>query len=670
VAAFFPAAVPEVRALLPALGFLISTFSVGGPRSLTKRIEGKERLSMKERVQKFGRFLSGMVMPNIGAFIAWGLIAALFIPDGWIPNETINRMVSPMLKYLLPILIGYTGGKAVGGQKGAVTGALATLGAIAATDSTMFIGAMICGPLGGWCIKKFDKAMEGHIPAGFEMVVNNFSVGIIGAILAILSIFVIGPVCVFLTGILEMGVRFLVDHSLLPLTAVLVEPAKVLFLNNAINHGVFTPIGTAEALEAGKSILFMIESNPGPGLGLLLAYCVAGKGETRSSAGAAAFIQFVGGIHEIYFPYVLMNPIVILGPMIGNIVGIFTLSALGGGLVAAASPGSIIAEMLMTPKGGYFANIAGIGIACVVSFVVSVFLLKVFGKDASLEEAQAQVAASKAASKGQAIPAASGASVSAKDVKKIVFACDAGMGSSAMGATMVRNKLKDAGITDIEVIHYPVGEIPSDCQIVVTHHELSGRAAERAPQARIIPIKNFMGAPEYDVLVKELLEARKGGSSAPAAPAAEEKPAASGEILLEKKNIILNCKPVSPEEAIRACGRLMVESGYVDESYIQGMLDREKSFSVAIGSHVAIPHGTDASRAAIKKTGLVVMTYPEGIAWGDDTVRLVVGIASKGEDHLGILGKIVEVAETEEDTDALVDNATADQLYKLLNGLE
>ncbi len=632
---------------------------------------------MKEKVQKFGRFLSGMVMPNIGAFIAWGLIAALFIPDGWLgkwgPAATINTMVVPMLSYLRPILIGYTGGKVVGGQKGAVTGALATLGAIASTDSTMFIGAMICGPLGGWGIKKFDKAMEGHIPAGFEMVVNNFSVGIIGGILAVLSIFVIGPACVVVTDWLGAGVKFLVDRSLLPLTAVLVEPAKVLFLNNAINHGVFTPIGTEEAAALGKSILFMIESNPGPGLGLLLAYCVAGKGETRSSAGAAAVIQFVGGIHEIYFPYILMNPIVILGPMVGNIVGIFTLSALGGGLVAAASPGSIIAEVLMTPKGGYFANFAGIAVAAVVSFFISVFLLKFFGKDASLEEAQAQVAASKAASKGQAIPAASGASVSAKDVKKIVFACDAGMGSSAMGATMVRNKLKDAGITDIEVIHYPVGEIPGDCQIVVTHHELSGRAAERAPQARIIPIKNFMGAPEYDVLVKELLEGRKGGApAAAAAPVEEAKPAGERPILLEKKNILLNCKPVSPEEAIKAVGKLMVESGYAEEGYVQGMLERNASFPVAIGSHVAIPHGTNESRGFIKKTGLIVMTYPEGIIWGEDEelVRLVVGIASTGEEHMDILDRIVQVAETEEDTDKLVDDATVDQLYKLLNGLE
>lgn len=619
-------------------------------------------------------------MPNIGAFIAWGLIAALFIEAGWFPNATIAQMVSPMLSYLLPILIAYTGGKMVGGQKGAVAGSLAALGAIASTESTMFIGAMICGPLGGWCIKKFDEKMEGHIPAGFEMVVNNFSVGIIGGLLAILSIFAIGPTCVVLTDILGNGVGWLVDHSLLPLTAVLVEPAKVLFLNNAINHGVFTPIGTeqVEALRAageiGKSILYMIESNPGPGLGLLLAYCVAGKGETRSSAGAAAIIQFVGGIHEIYFPYVLMNPIVILGPMIGNVCGIFTLNLLGGGLSGPASPGSVIAELMLTPKGCYFANIAGIAVAGAVSFAISVFLLKFFGKDSSLAEAQAQVAASKAASKGQAAPsdAPTGAQVDIHSVKKIVFACDAGMGSSAMGATMLRNKLKDAGITDIEVIHHPVSEIPGDCQIVVTHHELAHRAVASNPRARVIPIQNFMGAPEYAMLVDELVAARNGKAApAPAAPKATEAPAAAGPILLDRKNIVLNCETVTPEEAIRACGRLMVESGYCTEGYVQGMIERNEGFPVAIGSHVAIPHGTNEAREFIQKTGLVVMTYPKGIVWGEDEelVRLVIGIASKGEEHLDILNRIVEVCESEEDTDALVDNATVEELYKKLNGL-
>ncbi len=630
---------------------------------------------MKERVQKFGRFLSGMVMPNIGAFIAWGFITALFIPDGWFPNERINEMVSPMLNYLLPLLIGYTGGRMLADQKGAVTGAIATLGVIVGVPGTpMFIGAMIAGPLGGWCIKKFDQAMEGHIPAGFEMLVNNFSVGIIGGVLAVLSMFVIGPVCSALTGILGAGVGFLVGHGLLPLTAILVEPAKVLFLNNAINHGVFTPIGVQQATELGKSILFMIESNPGPGLGLLLAYVVAGKGSSKSSAAGAAFIQFVGGIHELYFPFVLMNPILILGPMTGNIVGIFLLQLLGGGLKAAASPGSIIAELLMTPRGAYFANIVGIAAACAVSFVVTLALMKLFVREEAegdFEAAQAALAESKAIAKGQ-VPAANAVYVDPRDVKKIVFACDAGMGSSAMGATMLRNKLKGAGITDITVVHAPVSEVPKDCQIIVTHHELSARAANDNPGVRIIPIKNFMGAPEYDALVTEMVEGRgaAGAQSAGSVHAAEADKVQAGEILLKKENIKLGLKPVAPEQAIRDCGRMMVEAGIVEEGYIEGMIERNKSFPVAIGNHVAIPHGTNEARKFIIHNGLVCMTYPDGIAWDEDTVKLVVGIAVKdGGDHVDVLGAVAEAADTEEATDALVSSGDVDLIYKKLNGL-
>lgn len=457
---------------------------------------------MKEQVQKFGRFLSGMVMPNIGAFIAWGIITALFIADGWLPNEQFATLVDPMLKYLLPLLIGYTGGKMIGGQRGAVVGAIATIGVIVGADIPMFIGAMIAGPLGGLAIKWFDKAMEGHIPAGFEMLINNFSAGIIGGILALICMLAINPLCVAITSILSVGVQFLVGHGLLPLTAVFVEPAKVLFLNNAINHGIFTPMGIEESAQIGRSILFMIESNPGPGLGLLLAYCVAGKGSAKSSAPGAAIIQFLGGIHEIYFPYVLMNPILILAPIAGNICGIFTLSLLGGGLKAAASPGSIIAEMLLTPKGHYIANILGIAIAAAVSFALGVVLLKMFGKEESLEDAQKKMRDMKAGSKSQAQTSAA----LPADVRKIVFACDAGMGSSAMGATLLRKKLRTAGLETIEVVHAPVSEIPGDAQIIVTHHELRERAAASCPSARLVTITNFMGAPEYDTLVQELAE--------------------------------------------------------------------------------------------------------------------------------------------------------------------
>ncbi|MDR1386676.1 MAG: PTS mannitol transporter subunit IICBA [Propionibacteriaceae bacterium] len=453
---------------------------------------------MKQSIQRAGRFLSSMVMPNIGAFIAWGLITALFIPDGWTPNSALAQLVDPMLKYLIPLLIAYTGGHVVAKQRGAVVGAIAGFGVIIGADVPMILGAMMAGPLGGLAIKGFDRLVAGRIKPGFEMLVNNFSAGIIGGCLAVIGLLGINPLCVALTGWLGAGVQFLVDHSILPLTAILVEPAKVLFLNNAINHGVFTPLGVEQAAEVGKSIFFMIESNPGPGLGLLLAYALLGRGAAKASAPGAIIIQFLGGIHEIYFPYVLMNPIVILGPIAGNVCAIFTLQVMNGGLVAAASPGSIFAELAMTPKGGFIANILAIAIAAAVSFAVSCLLLRLFGKDGDLSLAQRQTADLKAESKGGAVAAP------AATVSRIVFACDAGMGSSAMGATMLRKKLAQAGLTGLEVVHAAVSDIPPDAQIVVTHHELAERAAQANPTARLVLITNFMGAPEYDSLVAEL----------------------------------------------------------------------------------------------------------------------------------------------------------------------
>jgi PTS system mannitol-specific IIC component len=454
-------------------------------------------MSVKQQVQSVGRSLSAMVMPNLGAFIAWGLITALFIPTGWLPNERLGGLVGPMITYLLPLLIGYTGGKMTGGVRGGVVGAIATMGVIVGASIPMFLGAMIAGPLGGFLIKKLDEALEGHIPAGFEMLVNNFSAGILGGILALLCFLGIGPLAETCTNALGAGVGWLVSHKLLPFASVLVEPAKILFLNNAINHGVFTPLGAQQAQEAGRSIYYMIESNPGPGLGLLLAYCLAGKGSAKSSAPGAVIIHFLGGIHEIYFPYVLMNPVLILAMMGGGFTGVLVLVILGGGLIAPASPGSIFAELMMTPKGAYFANIAGILAGGAVSFLLSMILLKAFGKDAEggLEAAQEKTRANKAEAKGMS-------PISAANVKKIIFACDAGMGSSAMGATKLRKKIKEAGLS-IDVAHSPVSEV-KEADIIVCHKELAERARAACPSARVVTITDFLNAPEYEQLINEL----------------------------------------------------------------------------------------------------------------------------------------------------------------------
>lgn len=457
---------------------------------------------MKEKVQLFGRFLSGMVMPNIGAFIAWGLITALFIPTGWWPNESLAALVSPMSTVLLPLLIAYTGGAAIHGQRGGVIGAIATMGVIVGSDIPMFIGAMIVGPLAAWVMKKFDRLLEGKIPAGFEMLVNNFSLGILGAVLTLLTLKGVTPLVESLNEAMRAGVGFFVDNKLLPMASIFIEPAKVLFLNNAINHGIFSPMGIQQVEETGKSIFFLLEANPGPGLGVLLAYCLAGKGSAKSSAPGAVIIHFLGGIHEIYFPYILMNPLLLLSVIAGGASG-FVEQMFGAGLSAPASPGSIIAILGMTPRGGYLPVILGVLVATAVSFFISMPILKFAAKDEDLESSKNRMKEMKNAAKGIA-DEKKAVAVDTKDIRKIVFACDAGMGSSAMGATVLKKKLTAAGLGGIEVMHSPVSSIPSDAQIVVTHQELGERAGHSNPNARLVLITNFLAAPEYDELIKEL----------------------------------------------------------------------------------------------------------------------------------------------------------------------
>lgn len=458
---------------------------------------------MKEKVQVFGRFLSGMVMPNIGAFIAWGLITALFIPTGWWPNERLAALVSPMSQMLLPLLIAYTGGQVVAGQRGGVIGAIATMGVIVGADVPMFIGAMIVGPLAAWIIKKFDRLMEGHVKAGFEMLVNNFSLGIIGAILAVVAMLGITPLVAALNGAMEIGVNFFVDRGLLPLASIFIEPAKVLFLNNAINHGILSPLGIKQVEEFGKSVFFLLEANPGPGLGVLLAYCIAGKGSAKSSAPGAVIIHFLGGIHEIYFPYILMNPLLLLAVMAGGASGIFLFQMFGVGLTAPASPGSMLAILMMAERHSYIGLLLGVAVSTVVTLVIALPLLKFTGKDVSLQDAQKKKDAMKQQAKGLEAEVAK-VPENLGQISKIVFACDAGMGSSAMGATVLRKKIAAAGLTGMSVIHASVSSIPSDAQVVVTHQELRERAHHSCPDAELVLITNFLAAPEYDLLVERL----------------------------------------------------------------------------------------------------------------------------------------------------------------------
>lgn len=631
-----------------------------------------KKTNIQQKVQKFGRSLSGMIMPNIGAFIAWGLLTALFIPTGWCPNEYLGKLVDPMLKYLLPILIGYTAGKNIAGDRGGVTGAIATMGVVIGSSIPMFIGAMMMGPLGGWCIKKFDKWTEGKVKDGFEMLINNFSIGIIGLLLAIFGYMFVGDIVIWLTKTLSKLTVVLIDHHLLPLVALVVEPAKVMFLNNAINHGIFSPIGIEQANELGKSVMFLFETNPGPGLGVLLACWAFGKGATRQSAPGAIIIQSLGGIHEIYFPYILARPGLLLGAIAGSAAALGFYQLTDAGLVAPASPGNFITLPVMAPKGQTLIILGGILIAAAVSFLVSIPFMR--GKEKSVEE-DLHIDESRAGF-----------------INLIMFACDAGMGSSALGATRFRKRTSLAGL-EVKVRNCAVDQVPDVTDLIVCQRGLAERVKDSNPDKEVVIIDNFLSDPALDRLLERLIrmEAEGSGEIAGQAGNDEEMAGNDGEMvgndgkmdgkegkdeegkdgkeesLLRLENIRTGLAPESKEEAIRRAGKILHESGYVDAEYIDAMIARENLTTTYMGMGLAIPHGTSEAKAAVRKSGIVVLQYPEGVDFEGEKAHLIIGIAGVGDAHLEILAKVSEALEDEEVLERLSQNATAEEIYQTLN---
>ncbi len=664
----------------------------------------KPRTSVRVGVQKFGTFLSGMIMPNIGAFIAWGLITALFIEKGWIPVPALGGfgtnaegvpnigLVGPMITYLLPLLIGYTGGKMVHDVRGGVVGAIGTMGVIVGAGIPMFIGAMIMGPLGGWTMKQLDRLWDGKIRPGFEMLVNNFSAGIWGALLAMLGFYGISPlVSAFSTGAGNV-VQFLVNNGLLPLTSIFIEPAKVLFLNNAINHGVLTPLGIQQSLEQGKSILFLLEANPGPGLGILLAYMFFGRGAAKASAPGAAIIHFLGGIHEIYFPYVLMKPILILAAIGGGMTGIATLAITNSGLVAPAAPGSIIAVIAQTSRDSYVGVILAVILATAVSFLIASLILRTSknkGED-DLTEATSRMEAMKG--KKSSVSSAlvgeragdQGGTVLTRPVQNIVFACDAGMGSSAMGASVLRNKIKAAGFPDVKVTNSAIANLNDTYDVVVTHEDLTERAQPKTASAVHYSVDNFMNSPRYDEIVELVRSSNseEGAASeesttaepAAAAPeaaathgahAAEPAAAVEGKGVLLRESVVLNGTAADRDSAIDEAGKLLLDRGAVDVSYVHAMHEREESVSTYMGSFLAIPHGTNDAKEHINHSAVSIIRYPEGIDWGGKQVKFVVGVAGLNNEHLHILSSIAKIFTNKAQVAQLEEATTVDEVLEL-----
>lgn len=469
-------------------------------------------VSLRVKAQRFGGKLSAMVLPNLGAFMGWGILTALGI---WLSNDMLKAFITPVLTYLLPLLIAISGGKMIYGEKGAVIGAFTTMGVIIGADISMLLGAMIIAPLSAWLLKKLDAVVEPFIPVGFELLIGNLTVAVLGAAIAVIGCVWLAPAITSLSAVFSAGVSTLENNNLLPLTAIFIEPAKVLFLNNAIGQGILTPLGTTQLNEFGKSVLFLLESNPGPGLGILLAYCFFGKGNAKANAYGASVIHFFGGIHEIYFPFILMNPLTVLAAIAGGITGTFLFTLFNVGLVGVSSPGSIITIMMMASAGDQLLILLAVLASTAVSFLVASVIVKHSKQNdedvnKNLKEAAKQMESLKGKkSRISSVFEEKEVVTDFHAIKRIVYVCDAGMGSSAMGASVIAKRLRKAGITDITVEHARVMDLPdAKADLIVTHVSLKQIAHEKQPDIEIISIEDYLNAPEYDELVNKIKAAR------------------------------------------------------------------------------------------------------------------------------------------------------------------
>ncbi|HMR13781.1 MAG TPA: PTS sugar transporter subunit IIA, partial [Arachnia sp.] len=597
------------------------------------------------------------------------------------------------------LLIANTGGRMVYDFRGGVVGVLGTMGAIVGSDYLiaqfnatlpegasqlgqihMFIGAMIMGPLSAWVMKKLDALWAGKVRAGFEMLVDMFSAGIAGFLMMLFGFTAIARLVNVIMDVLGSAVAWLIETGLLPLVSIVIEPAKVFFLNNAINHGVLTPLGTAQSDLDGKSILFLLEANPGPGLGLLLAFTFFGLGAARASAPGAAIIHFLGGIHEIYFPYVLMKPQLLIAMILGGMTGVTTNMVFGSGLRGPAAPGSFLAVLFQTASDSYVGVILSVVLSATVTFLVAAFILRLSRKR-DLEKGDAgdlsAAVAKTQANKGKESAALSalgggGAAKIERPITSIVFACDAGMGSSAMGASVLRKKIKDAGYDNVTVVNKAVRNLEDNIDVLVTQRELGDRAVALAPSAVAVFVDNFMNSPRYDEVLQMVIDSHAVGAQPVAAAAAasvQEAPAPSadaGPDVLAAESVVLSGAATDAASAIAEAGNLLVAAGGVDAAYVDAMHEREELVSTYMGSFLAIPHGTNEAKDSVKRSTMSFVRYPEGIDWNGNPVKFVVGIAGANNTHLEILQKVAITFSNLEQVDRLEQASTVQQIIDIL----
>lgn len=594
--------------------------------------------------------MSKIIIQSIPFFILLGFLN-LFNER----NYFLFQLKETLRNYIIPVIICYNSGKEFHEKYGGIVSVIIISSFLINGSLQSFIEPIIIGFSFGYFTKKYFQLTEKIKLPGFEMLINNLSLGLLSLVF---SYFVYKgiPYYKLFQDSIQLGLKDLVfNNRFIPFLSILIEPGKIFFMNNFINHGLLTPLGYSEVKEAGKSIFFLLETNPGPGLGILIYYYIVNKKEKNinkiKEVRTNFYIHFIGGIHEVYFPYVLKNIKLIFALIAGAFVGNFIFLNFNLGLVGLASPGSIILLMLLAPLESKLLVLFGVISSSIVTFGLAyIFDNKKDGENIMEEKQQEDLY------------------FSPKEKLRICVACDAGMGSSAMGATLFRKKLEKEKIKNIEVFNSSIDNVPENVNVIVVHSQLFERLKVDKEGKNIYIIEDFMDGAFYDNLVKKIKEKFEEKEAVEEISLSSENKELK---ILEKENIKVGLKRVEKNLALKEATDLLIERGYVEKEYFESMLEREKISSTYLDYGIAIPHCTKEGRKFIRNCGVAVLQYPYGIDYGNGKkVYLLIAIASLEDRHMEILNKLAEIFDDEKTAEELSTTSSIDSIYNCLLSLE
>lgn len=457
-----------------------------------------------KKIHNVGRFYTKIIMKHIGIFIFVGMLFVVFHDHGWLPNGDIYAISQLVYIVILPALIAYEGGRLISGENGGILAVLVMSGMLVSESSAGILGAMIAGPFAGFLWKYEQKFLEEKAGSSMQMLAKNLALGITGAVLAVFVYYLVTPVFYLVTEAFCRGVDLLVSCRMIALAGAIIEPAKVFFLNNIVNHAVLVPLGMEQVQEVGHSVLFLLETNPGPGLGLLLALGYMQK-EKRTEYTAAVIAQTIGGIHEVYFPFVLSDLRLLLPLVLGGIAGDFCFVMLGAGVQGAVSPGSILIILLMSGKNGVLPVLAGISVSALVTFA-GCLCVKGMGRKKEKEKELSGVA--EESERGQLCMTVDSDNSRKKEyrekVTSVAVVCEGGVGSSAMGAALFRRVLARERIEGVRVEAYAADLVPETVQMIVCQKDYSEMLPGILKEKEVCTVENLMKTEEYERLSGEI----------------------------------------------------------------------------------------------------------------------------------------------------------------------